>query len=127
MVKQRKTIQKETLKKELEKIDTFFTAHDLLLRIQKKDRHFGIATVYRFLKEACDRRELFSYVCDRKKVFSRADRSHCHFICERTGRVIHFDIDSLDFLKDRIPGSISSFQIEVRGECKGECSRCQGR
>ena len=41
-------------------------------------------------------------------------------ICEETGKVIHFDVDSLDFLKNKIPGSISSFQIEVKGRCK-EC------
>ena len=39
---------------------------------------------------------------------------------EETGKVIHFDVDSLDFLKNKIPGSISSFQIEVKGKCE-EC------
>jgi hypothetical protein len=36
---------------------------------------------------------------------------------EKTGKVIHFKIESLDFLKNKIPGTIKSFQIEVRGIC----------
>ena len=42
-------------------------------------------------------------------------------LCEETGKIIHFDVDSLDFLKNKIPGTISSFQIEVRGVCS-KCS-----
>ena len=117
----RNTRQKEIIEKELEKIDTFFTAEELYDKVKKKN--IGIATVYRFLKEKKDE-ELFSYVCDRKQIYSKQNKSHCHFVCEKTGNVIHFNIDSLDFLKNKIPGTIQSFQLEVRGICdsckKGE-------
>jgi Fe2+ or Zn2+ uptake regulation protein len=72
------------------------------------------------LKKLRNSEEIFSYTCDNKLLYSNVKKSHCHFICQETGKVIHFDVDSLDFLKDKIPGEISSFQIEV----KGICSKC---
>lgn len=110
----RNTWQKERIEKELEKIDTFFTAEELHRRVKKDD--IGIATVYRFLREKKDK-EIFSYICDRRQIYSKQNKSHCHFICEKTGKIIHFNIDSLDFLKNKIPGTIKSFQLEVHGVC----------
>lgn len=112
----RKTKQKQILEEELEKIIFFFSAEELHNKV--KDKNIGIATVYRFLKD----KQLYSYLCDRKKIYSKEKRSHCHFLCEETGKVIHFDISSLDFLKNKIPGTISSFQLEVKGRCK-DCQK----
>jgi Fe2+ or Zn2+ uptake regulation protein len=117
----RNTKQKELIKSELDNIKSFFNAEDLFLRVREKDGTIGIATVYRFLSEAEKNKDLIVYLCDRKKVYSKGKRSHCHYICEETGKVIHFEIDNIDFLKDKIPGSINSFQLEVRGTCK-KCS-----
>ena len=111
----RKTKQKELLHKEMQAFNSWFNAEDLYERVKKKDEKIGIATIYRFLSDLRDKQEIYSYMCDRKTIYSRSKKSHCHFICENTGKVIHFDIDSLDFLKDKIPGEISSFQIEVTG------------
>jgi len=120
--KSRNTKQKETIQESLSSITGFFSAEELYGVVNKKDTSIGIATVYRFLKEQIEAKNLHSYICDRRNVYSK-HASHCHFICEKTGKVIHFDIDNLDFLKNRIPGKITSFQIEVRGlcDCKGEC------
>jgi Fe2+ or Zn2+ uptake regulation protein len=119
----RNTWQKQRIEEELEKIDTFFTAEDLHKKLKKDN--IGIATIYRFLNEKKDK-EIFSYICDRKQTFSKENKSHCHFICEKTGKIIHFNIDSLDFLKNKIPGSIKSFQIEIKGICD-TCSTHKNR
>lgn len=111
----RNTWQKEKIQEELDKLETFFTAEELHKKL-KKDK-IGIATIYRFLNEKKNDKELFQYICDRKQIFSKENKSHCHFICEKTGKIIHFKVDSLDFLKNKIPGSIKSFQIEIRGIC----------
>jgi Fur family ferric uptake transcriptional regulator len=124
MVKKRNTRQKELILKEIEKLDTFFNAEELHFLLSKKDNTLGIATVYRFLKEIKKEGKLYSYVCDRKIVYSKNHKSHCHFICEKTGKITHFEINSLDFLKNKIPGSITSFQIEIRGICKDHCTKC---
>ena len=113
----RNTKQKELIKSVISNITSFFNADDVFNKVKSKDSNIGIATIYRYLNDAEESRELYSYICDRKKTYSKGKKSHCHFICEETGRVIHFDIDNIDFLKDKIPGTISSFQLEVKGVC----------
>ncbi len=116
-MKRRLTKQKELIQKELDSINSFFSAEDLFERVKSRDSSLGIATIYRFLNDLKNDNQIFSYKCDRRTIYSKREKSHCHYICEKTGKVTHFSIDSLDFLKDKIPGSIHSFQIEVRGVC----------
>jgi len=113
----RVTRQKESIVQELKKINSFFDAEQLYERVKQKERSIGIATIYRFLKEANDKGELFAYTCNRRTVYSKGKKSHCHFECEKTGKIIHFEVDNIDFLKDKIPGTITSFQLEVKGVC----------
>ncbi|MBD3249828.1 hypothetical protein GF336_07310 [Candidatus Woesearchaeota archaeon] len=120
--KTRNTKQKEIINKEVNRFKTFFTAEDLYEKVKVIDKNIGLATIYRFLKTLRKNGNIFSYTCDGKLIYSKENKSHCHFVCEETGKVIHFNIDSLDFLKDKIPGSITSFQIEVRGICT-KCSK----
>ena len=119
-MKSRNTKQKELLREEIEKYNSFFTAEDLLNKIKKQNDSIGIATIYRFLGDMINKKELYPYVCDRRTLYSRKKNSHCHFTCEKTGKVIHFELDNLDFLKhikNKIPGTINSLQLEIRGIC----------
>lgn len=114
----RSTRQKEIIAQELKKINAFFSAEDLYEKVKQKEINIGIATIYRYLKEANDKGELLAYTCNRRTVYSKGEKSHCHFECEKTGKIIHFEVDNIDFLKDKIPGTITSFQLEVKGVCK---------
>jgi Fur family zinc uptake transcriptional regulator len=119
--KSRKTRQKELMEKWVSQMNVFFNAKDFFKIVKKKDASIGIATVYRFLNDLKKKNKLHAYTCDRRILFSREKNSHCHYICEKTGKITHFNIDSLDFLKDiqdKIPGTISSFQLEIRGICE---------
>lgn len=116
----RLTRQKEIIEQELKKINSFFSAEDLHEKV--KEKSIGIATIYRYLKEANDKGKLLAYMCNRRTVYSKGKKSHCHFECEKTGKIIHFEVDNIDFLKDKIPGTITSFQLEVKGVCK-ECNK----
>ena len=122
MGKLRNTKQKQIIEKEIEKIESFFSAEELYEVVKTKDSSIGIATIYRFLKSAVDKRKLYTYICDRRSIYSKGKKNHCHFVCEKTGNVIHFEIDNIDFLKDKIPGKITSFQLEVKGICD-DCSK----
>jgi len=122
MVKNRQTRQKELLDADVKKFKTFFYSEDLLEKISKKDKKIGIATIYRYLKNLREKDEIYSYVCNGKTIYSNSKKSHCHFECIESGKVMHFEIDNLDFLKDKIPGEIESFQIEVKGICNNKCS-----
>lgn len=110
------TKQKELLSQTITSLKGFFSAEDVYDEARKKDPKLGIATVYRFLKEQHESNQLYGYTCDRRKVYSR-QQAHCHFRCQETGKVFHFAVDNIDFLKDKVPGTIESFQIEVTGVC----------
>lgn len=114
-MKSRQTKQKEFLETEVNNTHAFFNAEEIYEKV--KDKDISLATVYRFLKEKKESQELHTYLCNRKTVYAKEKTSHCHFICEKTGKVIHFELDNIDFLKNKIPGTISSFQLEVRGTC----------
>jgi len=120
--KSRKTRQKELIQAEINTFESLFTAEELFDKVRRKDGDIGIATVYRFLKDLRKKRELHSYVCDRRMIYSRHETSHCHFFCQKCGQVIHFDVDRVDFLKRKIRGDICHFQIDVHGICD-ECLR----
>lgn len=126
MVQSRNTRQKELIEKTISNFTTFFNAQEVLEEVNKKDKKIGIATVYRFLKELKKQNVIYSYQCQGKTIYSNQKKSHCHFTCSKTGEVFHFEIDNLDFLKDKIPGKIQSFQIEINGICTEEeqCSMC---
>lgn len=123
MVKSRHTRQKEIIEDEIKSFKTFFSAEDLLAKVCVRDKKIGIATVYRFLKEYREKDKIYSYVCAGKRVYSNNKSNHCHFVCTESGKVIHFEIENIDFLKDKIPGEISSFQLEVKGICKDHCEK----
>ncbi|MFA5745956.1 MAG: transcriptional repressor [archaeon] len=114
MSKSRRTIQKELILKEIENMKVFFSAAELYSRINSKHK-IGIATIYRILNQLTKDYIIYSFVCDKRNIYSKHGRNHCHFVCEDTGEIIHFNIDSLDFLKDKLPGKIISFQIEIKG------------
>jgi len=114
-MKSRQTRQKEIIEEEVKKINKFFSAEDLLEKVSKIDKKIGIATIYRFLKDLREKDLIYSYTCQGKAIYSSNKRSHCHFECTKTGKVIHFEIENIDFLKEKIPGDIESFQLEVKG------------
>lgn len=114
----RQTRQKELIRKEIENIDKFFTADQIYEKVKNKDKKIGIATIYRYLKKLKEENKIYFYICSGKKVYSKLKKSHCHFIDEKTGKTIHFEIDNIDFIKNKIDCDISSFSIEVRGELK---------
>ncbi|MBN2065750.1 MAG: transcriptional repressor [Candidatus Thermoplasmatota archaeon] len=115
--KSRKTKQKTLIQSEMQKLSSFFTADELYEKIKKKDPKIGIATVYRLLKDARMKKEMHSYVCDRKMVYSREKNNHCHFICQKCKKTTHFNIEKIDFLQAKINGEICHFQIDVYGIC----------
>ena len=118
MATSRNTKQKEILNKSLKNFNSFFTAGELLNKVLREDSKIGIATVYRFLNELTKKGEICSYICNRKTIYSVGKRSHCHFVCEKCDKIKHIDINSLDFVKNKIDGRICHFQIDITGVCE---------
>lgn len=118
MKNSRQTKQKEIMQEEIQKTTSFFTAEELLQKVNKKDSKIGIATIYRFLKDLTKKGKIHSYTCNRKTIYSLQKKSHCHFICEKCSKTKHLEIKSLNFLKDQIKNSICHFQIDITGICE---------
>jgi Fur family transcriptional regulator, ferric uptake regulator len=119
----RNTKQKEILDSILKEINGFFYADDIYFKAKKIDNSIGRATIYRYLKELKNKKILNTYSCNRRVLYSKEKKSHCHYSCEKTGKTIHFEIDSLDFLdsiRKKIPGTITSIQLDIKGVCD-EC------
>jgi Fur family ferric uptake transcriptional regulator len=126
MKKSRRTKQKEIIKSEISRLESFFTAEDLYNKIKENNPGIGIATVYRHLKDLRGDKELHSYTCNRRMIYSKDDDNHCHFTCQRCGRVKHFNVDKVDFLKNKIKGEVCHFQIDVHGVCE-DCLKKEKR
>ncbi|MEK6858747.1 MAG: transcriptional repressor [Nanoarchaeota archaeon] len=118
----RETRQKEVLKRELGKINAIFTAEELYKKTADKENKLGIATVYRFLKELRTKGQLHSYICARKIIYSKKQTSHCHFICEKCGKLEHISLEKIDFIKEKIKGKICHFQLDISGICE-KCAK----
>ena len=116
------TRQKNILEEELKKVNTFFTAEELLTKAQIKDKNMGIATIYRFLKDKTSKDNIHSYTCDRRQVYSTQKNNHCHFICTKCGKTTHFNVKDIDFIKKNINGKACHFQIDIHGICN-ECNK----
>ena len=118
----RHTKQKIVLEGEIKKFSSFFTAEDLHEKAKNKDNKIGVATVYRFLKQLKKKNQIHSYLCDRKMIYSFSEENHCHFLCQKCGKITHISIGSIDFLKRNLKGSICHFQVNVEGICD-DCKR----
>ncbi|PIN75375.1 hypothetical protein COV18_04265 [Candidatus Woesearchaeota archaeon CG10_big_fil_rev_8_21_14_0_10_37_12] len=118
----RQTKQKQIISEELHKFQDFFTAEELYLSIRKKQPTIGIATIYRFLKGLVKQKQLHTYTCERRTIYSKQHTEHSHFICQRCQGVQHFTVKDISFLKPNQYGKLCHFQIELHGICK-ECAK----
>lgn len=117
MGKSRNTKQKELIYKEVDKFEKFFNAEELHEKVISKDKSLGIATIYRALRDMKEKNKLHSYTCNRKTIYSKESKNHCHFICEKCHKIEHIKLDKVDFLKKNIDGDICHIQIDVNGIC----------
>jgi len=119
--KSRKTKQKETIDAQIEGMKPFFTAEELHGAVMRVDPSIGIATIYRSLKNRYGRRELHSYRCEGRNIYSAERRNHAHFICKICGATTHFELGDIGSIKKAVDGEICHLQLDVYGICK----KCQ--
>ncbi|MGV8141885.1 MAG: transcriptional repressor [Candidatus Woesearchaeota archaeon] len=116
-MKSRITRQKELLQRELDCMTGFFSAEEFHSLSLHKMPNLGIATIYRFLNEKSKNRQLHSYYCDKRTVYSNSKNNHCHYVCQNCGEKRHIEIKNIDSIKKSITGTICHFQIDVYGIC----------
>ena len=114
----RKTKQKKTIDMSINSFDSFFSIEDLNLNINKIDPNLGVATIYRHLKNFRENNKISYFLCDGKNIYSKNKTVHSHFKCEICNELSHFEINSIDFLKNKIEGKIKDVSININGICK---------
>ena len=117
----RSTQQKKILRESVVAFNSFFNAEEVYTKV--RTHKVGIATVYRFLKNMEEQGELHSFLCNRRTIYSTNKNNHCHFTCEKCGKVKHLPAKNLDFLPVGIEGEVCHIQIDVTGICK----ECKGK
>lgn len=118
MARLRITRQMRLIDEHIKGFNAFFTADELFESVVKTEPHIGIATVYRYLNERKNDGMLHTYYCDRRRIYSINENSHCHFICSECGNTEHVKIEKIDFLKKGVEGKVCHFQIDIYGICK---------
>jgi len=96
----------------------FFGADEFHTIAKTQMPHIGVATIYRFLSDKVKERQLHSYYCEKKTVYSTSANNHCHYICQKCGKTQHVEIKNIDSIKKSIKGTICHFQIDVSGICE---------
>jgi Fe2+ or Zn2+ uptake regulation protein len=117
MGRTRETKQKRIIEDEIQKFETSFTADELYSRVNKIDPKISLATVYRYLRDTgCE--NLHTYYCDKRKIYSTTNISHCHFKCSNCGREYHVDVKEIDFQKYGVKSKVCHFQLDLYGICE---------
>src|SRR3989338_2060758 len=105
----RLTKQKKLIEQEIARYSSFFNAEDLYHKVSQKNSTIGIPTIYRFLQDLTKNRQIHSYSCNRKTLYSNSKKNHCHFTCEKCSEKKHITIQKLDFVKEQIEGELCHF------------------
>lgn len=117
----RTTHQKKLIQEEINRFENFFSTEELHERLSKKDKNIGIATIYRYLKNEKEKRNLHSFKCENKQIYSKTNNIHAHFICQKCNKITHFELKDISVIKQNVKGSICHLNLEVHGLCD-KCS-----
>lgn len=101
---------------------------ELLVRVRKRNKRVGYATVYRTLKLLVDcglaHQRQFG---DGQARYEVTGEHHDHLICTRCGLILEFEDDEIERLQDRIAERLGGFKVvRHRHELYGLCPKEQG-
>jgi Fur family transcriptional regulator, ferric uptake regulator len=114
----RNTRQKEIIEMEILRVNRLFSAEELYGILKTNGNEVGIATIYRLLNVLISEGKLHSFICERKRLYSIRESSHCHFTCQSCGKITHFEMDKIDSIRKKVDGQICHLQVEVSGFCR---------
>ena len=101
---------------------------ELLVRVRKRNKRVGYATVYRTLKLLVDcglaHQRQFG---DGQARYEVTGEHHDHLICTRCGLILEFEDDEIERLQDRIAERLGGFKVtRHRHELYGLCAKARG-
>ena len=122
------TQQRELIVEQFLRCRDHVSIDELLVRVRKRNRKIGYATVYRTLKLLVDSGlAIQRRFGDGQARFEVHGDHHDHLICTKCGLILEFEDDEIERLQDRIAQRLGGFNvIRHRHELYGTCPKARG-
>ncbi|HXW85503.1 MAG TPA: transcriptional repressor [Candidatus Binataceae bacterium] len=105
------------------------SAEELYNEVKKINPHVGYATIYRTLRllKECELLQERHFDEGQARYEALDERHHDHFICERCGRIIEFENDTIERLQELVARQLKAELHRHKMELYGLCAECLGR
>ncbi|MHB8380797.1 MAG: Fur family transcriptional regulator [Candidatus Binataceae bacterium] len=110
-------------------IGRHISAEELYAEVKKINPHVGYATIYRTLRllRECDLLQERHFDEGQARYEAMGERHHDHFICERCGKIIEFENDSIERLQEMVARELKAQLRRHKMELYGICADCLAR
>lgn len=110
-------------------IGRHISAEELYAEVKKVNPHVGYATIYRTLRllRECDLLQERHFDEGQARYEAMGERHHDHFICERCGKIIEFENDSIERLQEMVARELKAQLRRHKMELYGICADCLAR
>ncbi len=126
------TAQRDDIARVFFEMGRHVSAEELYAEVKKVSAHMGYATIYRTLRllRECDLLQERHFDEGQARYEAVDERHHDHFICERCGKIIEFENESIERLQELVARELGArlrrHKMELYGVC-GDCLTRDGR
>jgi Fur family ferric uptake transcriptional regulator len=120
------TGQRDDIARVFFQIGRHISAEELYAEVKKVSPHVGYATIYRTLRllRECDLLQERHFDDGQARYEAVDEHHHDHFICERCGRIIEFENDSIERLQEAVARQLGARLRRHKMELYGTCADC---
>jgi Fur family ferric uptake transcriptional regulator len=120
------TAQRDDIARVFFEMGRHVSAEELYAEVKKISAHMGYATIYRTLRllRECDLLQERHFNEGQARYEAIDERHHDHFICERCGKIIEFENDSIERLQELVARELGARLRRHKMELYGVCSEC---
>jgi len=123
------TSQRDDIARAFFEIGHHISAEELYAEVKKRNPHVGYATIYRTLRllKECELVQERHFDEGQARYESVSERHHDHFICEKCGKIIEFENESIERLQELVARELKARLTRHKMELYGLCSECLAR
>jgi Fur family ferric uptake transcriptional regulator len=123
------TAQRDDIARVFFEMGRHVSAEELYAEVKKVSSHMGYATIYRTLRllRECDLLQERHFDEGQARYEAVDERHHDHFICERCGKIIEFENESIERLQELVARELGARLHRHKMELYGVCADCLTR
>jgi Fur family ferric uptake transcriptional regulator len=123
------TSQRDDIARAFFELGRHISAEELYAEVKKRNPHVGYATIYRTLRllKECELVTERHFDEGQARYEAVSGRHHDHFICERCGKIIEFQNESIERLQDAVARELKARLTRHKMELYGVCAECLAR